>query len=422
MATTKWTCAVDSSKKATLSCQLTEDGKQPHSFSLNLKGVCYSPAPINGSNAFAPAIGDWYWDKFDSISSWERLWLRDFPNFRNLHVNSLRVYCMLSRQLEANGSFPSPWNKGQLFTHQGFLDLCWDRFAPREAQIHKYALVGIPLPSPMLWKHQYDAASSAEIAYWTGVLRETAQSVGSHPAVMGFTIQNEQDGADVCYKDPALAEFWWRQVDKMAAIVKEAAPDKLVGMATHDDPNIPREAAAYMARCPHIDFWGVNSYRTGNLRDLFDDYGQVPPNALKPVILTEWGMPATGHHVPSDLGSIYDDASTRAKAAAVVDRVVPQAYSHPLCIGLYYFEYCDEWWNQPEASNIYTRWGGPPAPGLPNGYWDNDGFGLYSIARGGGLPNNAPIWEGIGPKLPIDTHTERTELTSVLAKIFDTVG
>jgi hypothetical protein len=237
---------------------------------------------------------------------------------------------------------------------------------------------------------------------------------------MGFTIQNEQDGADVCYNNPAWATFWWSQVQTMAAAVKRAAPDKLVGMATHDDPNIPRKASAYMAKCPSIDFWGVNSYQTQTLSSIFNDYAALPPAARKPVIVTEWGMPATSHRDPNNLGSIYEDATTRHKTADVINRVVPQAYSNPICVGLYYFEFCDEWWNQPEAPNIYTWWGGPAASGLPNGYWDNDGFGLYSIKRGGNLPNNAPIWNPStnGPATPIDVHTERTELTGALSAIF----
>jgi hypothetical protein len=109
------------------------------------------------------------------------------------------------------------------------------------------------------------------IQYWTQVLSETAQTVGQHPAVMGFTIQNEQDGADVCYNDSNLANFWWGQVDAMAAVVKAAAPGKLVGIAVHYDPNIPGKAAAYMASCPHIDFWGVNTYQTLS----FDSVGRV---------------------------------------------------------------------------------------------------------------------------------------------------
>src|SRR5690349_21351675 len=99
----------------------------------------------------------------------------------------------------------------------------------------------------MFWKELYDdpnITSPAEKTYWTEVLGETARALGKHPAVMGFTIQNEIDGADVCYNNPKWAAFWWGQAENMAKIVKEAAPDKLVGMATHDDNLIPGKAAS----------------------------------------------------------------------------------------------------------------------------------------------------------------------------------
>ena len=101
--------------------------------------------------------------------------------------------------------------------------------------------------------------------------------------------------------------------------------------------------------------------------------------------------------------------------------MLPQAYQHPLGLGLYYFEFCYEWWNQPEAPNIYTWWGGTRADGLPDGWWDQEGFGLYSIRRGNSLPNNAPIWVDNGPNTPIDVHTERTELTAKVRQAFANV-
>lgn len=428
MTTTQWTCGVDGSGKATLLCQITENGKPSNPFPVKLKGLCYSPAPMNGSNKFAPALGDWYWDDFNAggtvIHGWSPLWQRDLPAMRRIGANSIRVYCMLSRQLNGNGTFPQPWNSGHLFTHGRFLDWCFNTTAPPLDRHSKYVLVGIPVPATMLWKEQYDRASDAEKTYWMNVLAETAASMAQHPGVVGFTVQNEQDGADVCYNNTAWADFWWGQIEKMAAIVKKAAPDKLVGMATHDDPNIPRKAAAWMAKCPSVDFWGVNSYQTQTLDSIFGDYGRLTGSARKPVLLTEWGMPATSHRDPNNRGSIYEDPNTRKKAGDVLARMVPQAYGHPLCIGLYYFEYCDEWWNEPGAPNNYTWWGGPSAPGLPNGYWDNEGFGLFSIKRGGSLPNNAPIWDAKanGPALPIDVHYERSELTAILAKIFQSVG
>ena len=424
MASTKWTCSVDSNQTATLMCDM-DDGVHPrYSFPVKLRGVCYSPCPMNGSNKYAPAIGDWYWDSFKAgpvtISGWQDLWARDWPNLDALNVNTLRVYCMLSRQLPAGGGVPDPWDGGQLFTHKNFLDKCWGaRVSP---QSRKFVLVGIPMPDTMLWKDKYDQQPDKVKNYWINVLRETAQQVGQHPAVMGFTIQNEQDGASVCYDDPVMAKFWWGQVEAFAKIVKEVAPDKLVGMATHDDPNIPLKAASYMATCTHIDYWGVNTYQTVNFDAVFGPYAKVDAAALKPVILTEYGLPATTRRDPNDPGSIYDDAATAEKTAKVIGEVVPQAYANPLSLGMYYFEYCDEWWNQPEAPNIYTWWSGPANPGFPNGYWDNDGFGLFSIRRGPGLkPSDSP-WGDNGPRKPIDVHTKRQATFDTMANVFSAVA
>ena len=407
---TKWECAVDpTSKTATL--QGSRNAGPPEA--TTIRGVCYSPAPINGSNEFGPALGDWYWDDFGPVTGWKALWQRDLPRMRGL-VNAIRIYCSLSRQLNLDGTFPSPWNSGHLFTHQTFLDSCWNG----GDQDPMYVLVGIPLPATMFWKTQYDSAPEALKTYWTNVLQETVAQLGQHPAVMGFTIQNEQDGADVCYGDPTLAAFWWGQVEKMAAIVKSAAPDKLVGMATHDDPQIPARAASYMANCPHIDFWGINTYQTESFDSVFSGYAGLTGVALKPVILTEYGLPATGHRDPSNPETIYDDGSTREKTATVIGDMLSKAFQDSLGLGVYYFEFCDEWWNQPEAPNIYTWYGGPPNPGFPNGYWDNDGFGLHSVRRGGSLPNDAPIWVNNGPNSPVDVHTERTELTTVVRQAY----
>jgi hypothetical protein len=190
-------------------------------------------------------------------------------------------------------------------------------------------------------------------------------------------------------------------------------------MATHDDPQIPARAASYMANCPHIDFWGVNTYQTLSFDSVFSGYAGLTGSALKPVILSEYGLPATGHRDSSNPMTVYEDPSTRGRAAAVVGNMLPKAFQNPLGLGVYYFEFCDEWWNQPEAPNIYTWYGGPAAPGFPNGYWDNDGFGLYSVKRGGNLANNAPIWVGNGPNAPVDVHTERTELTAVVRAAYE---
>lgn len=425
--TTSWSSSVSISSSggsptASLSVSLNGGTPQP----IVLKGVAYSPCPLNGSNAYGPNLGDWFWDSFGSITGWSALWARDLPTLRPasaggaIGANCIKVYSMLSRQLTNSGGYPNPWNSGQLFTHTSFLDACWN-----DGKDPLYVLVGIPLPQAMFWLDIYNQTPSAEITFWTNVLQETVAQVGQHPAVAGFIIQNEQDSGVVTYgANTQSVDFWWSQVEAMAAIAKKAAPSKLVGMAVHDDPNICGQAASYMANVPSLDFWGVNTYQTQSFSSVFGPtpsgpgYAGLPSAALKPVVITEWGMPATSRTVPTDPSTIYDNATTIANAAGVVTNMVPQAFAEGLLVGFMYFEYCDEWWNQGGSPNIYTWWGGTAAAGFPNGYWDQDGFGLYSIQRGQGLANNAPTWAQSGPNMPIDVHTARAGLVTALANAY----
>ncbi|HEX8998769.1 MAG TPA: hypothetical protein VGB07_02645, partial [Blastocatellia bacterium] len=128
--TTVWSTSVNTSVPANPVAGLTVSTNGGAATSVALKGVCYSPCPMNGSNSYGPNIGDWFWDSYSgtgySITGWSALWARDLPNIRALGANTLRVYSMLSRQLNDDGTFPSPWNSGHLFTHTAFLDECWN--------------------------------------------------------------------------------------------------------------------------------------------------------------------------------------------------------------------------------------------------------------------------------------------------------
>lgn len=425
LTTTPATTAQGSVPSASLS--LSVNGQT--STNTTLKGVCYSPCPINESNANAPNLGDYFWDSFSgtgyAITGWLDLWQRDFPNLRNLDINTIRVYSMMSRHINSDGSYPSPWDSGQLFTHYSFLDQCWNGGSQP-----LYVLVGIPLPQAMFWQEQYQQLPQDQIDFWTNVLTETVTQLASHPAVLGFVIQNEMDSGVVTYGgNTQYVEFWWSQVQAMAQAATNAlgGAQKLIGMAVHDDPNICGQAASYMATTTAIQFWGVNSYQTVNFDTVFGTtpeghgYAGLTGSALKPVILTEWGMPATSHKDPNDPTSIHANHTTISNAAKMITAVVPTAFQQPLCLGLYYFEYSDEWWSQDGSPNIYTWYGGSAASGFPNGYWDQEGFGLYSVARGSKdgkqLPNDAPVWVQTGgdggPNIP-DVVTERTGTVEAL--------
>lgn len=442
-----WKATVDvgaTQKTAKLTVTRTDDNTTSP---FVIRGVCYSPAPMNASNKNGPSLGDWYWNTLENPSNpydvwayaWESVWARDLNNLRALGVNCIRVYSMLYKQIGLKGEIPTEATYAGLpaFKHRKFLDLCWNN-----GQNPIYVIVGIPM-NPDLFRS--DVNTKHIQYYWEHVLVDTAKNLEKHPAVLGFTVANEVDAPGYTW-DPAnpnseKVQYWWKQVQKYAQMVKTVAPNKLVGIANHDFGDVlVKYAESYMGQCTSLDFWGTNSYQTVNFDSVFGTnglkgYNELTGVALKPVILTEWGLPATGHHDPNDRFSIYSDTATQTETAKVVAEVLPEAYKNPLCAGVTYFEFCDEWWKQDQPNGVpailYRWYGGTSNPGFPNGYWDEEGFGLYSIERAGYDGTNPQVrqlppyflWKEPyynGPYQP-DVLTERTPLFDTIKKTFSTV-
>jgi Glucanosyltransferase len=439
---TTWSCSVDSSGASPVAqLNVSVDGNPATPFRIT--AVCYSPCPIGASNSAAPAIGDWFWDSYDGVTNWEGTWSNDLPNIAALGANLIRVYCFLDQQLVS----PPPTTP-TIFTHTDFLDAC--------LQNGLYVLVGIPLPQWMFCLGEDSPVPDFDRAWWTDRLRNTVAQVAAHPAVFGFTIANEVDNGsvDTYSSDSAKAKYWWGVVEEMAAIAKEIAPGKLIGIANHDDTGICANCAGEMAACTAIDFWGVNTYQPTSFASVFGGdsyttgYALLSGAALKPVVLTEYGFPSTSRLTADTLNpqNIYSDATTQQNVASVLNTMLPLAYAQLLNMGVCYFEYCDEWWNQsgysitagftcPDATgadapdggagadlappDIYTWYGGPPACGFPNYYWDNDGFGVYSVGVGEGRDPAEP-WDAItnAPALPLDTRTSRSAVIAAIQKMY----
>lgn len=420
-----------------------------------LKGVCYSPSPINFSNKDAPAIGDLFWDTFSGVSNgqnytvfnWYALWgsgplggtpysaRGDLDQIRALNCNCLRVYSGIARQLGPKGEVPAP-GTGQLFTHKAFLDRCWNN-----GNNPIYVLVDIPMADACFRKDVPDLPAGT-IAFWEANLRESVRQLKDHPAVIGFNMMNEKDADIATFPnagsgDPnEFTEYFYSQSEKYARIMKQEAPDKLVGWALHDAPAFVKFASqkpvgnSYMKRlkAAGFDFWGINSYQTLSLSSILGNedgsYANVPDEAFLPVLFTELGWPATGHREPTnDTLSIYEDDTTHQRTAATLRLMYPQALNSNKVLGTFYFEFQDEWWKQENPGdsrfNNYT-WNGQPSPnpGFPNGFWDEEGFGLFSTRRTAPRVNNDNNFPGNGPVLPVDTLTERKPITQALRDVY----
>lgn len=422
-----------------------------------LKGVCYSPAPINFSNKDAPAVGDLFWDSFgvfvdgkqvDTVYNWFALWgegalggtpyyaRNDLNRIRDLGCNSIRVYSMIARQLGLNGEIPPP-KSGQLFEHKAFLDACWNN-----GQNPIYVIVDIPMADPCVRKDINPAAG--EIEFWESNLEETVLQLKDHPAVIGFNIWNEKDAMPASFpasgQPNELTEYFYGQSAKYAAFIQSNAPGKLAGWAFHDAPDFVKFASVQPADNPYMaqmkaagfDYWGVNSYQTQNFDSILGNvdgsYGNLPESMSLPVLFTELGWPATGHRDPGDPNSIYEDETTRSKTGALLSVMYPKALGSSKVLGTMYFEFQDEWWKQErDADPSYNSatWNGTPAAPttFPNSYWDEEGFGLFSTARAGGRANTDSNRSPNGNQatLPVDNIIERKEITRALTEVYNSL-
>lgn len=442
-----------------------------------IKGVTYSPAPVGYDASKGPALGDLFWDSFKTadnqtqIYNWYSLWgdgplgdgqtaaRDDLEKIRNLGVNTIRVYAMLSRQLLQDGSIPD-LKSGQVFTHEQFLDRC--------AVKGLHVLVDLPLPDTLFWRNKYESVQQGrpqEIEFWETVLKEVADELKQNPAVMGFSIMNEKDGDNSAFMhngsdSNANTDFFYYQAIRYAREIKKIAPDKLVGWAIHDAPKLvywasthrfsdgPLKGRIYFEELADaFDYWGVNTYHMNPhddqpmLRPVLGNspsdtenqdttqnrtYNTLTGKMRKPVIFTEWGWPGTGREGDAVTGAIMENESTRKETATAITRAFGQAYGskdyaqygtinyQDILAGVFFFSYSHEWWKSGNPSGWNATPGQKRVENFPNHFWDEEGFGLFKIGKLGQKQSDGSPWCGPGPCLPYDELVPMSPMTEAL--------
>lgn len=462
-SSSKWELSKDSAGAFSLTLTKSVAGKVTSEPDFKIKGVCYSPTPINVRGDGLPNVGDFFFDNVTNSNggvdfyNWFGLWgdkpmgdgfvaRNDLAKIRGLKANTVRVYSMLSRQQGNDPNvFPEPTAEYH-HRHKAFLDACWNGGVNP-----LYVIVGIPLPPDNVYYNLRDT-TPAKVRFYDHVLRETIADLKDHPAVLGFTTQNElNDGLDAYpgtggqmpADRPDLgttterSDYYWGKIKEHSDYAKTTAPDKLNGAAFHNfreiaqyASNHPQSGGTYLERATNLDFVGINVYDTVDYKAQYDNgWGAVQGDGRKALIFTELGFPATTRDNPDVPTGIREDVSTWQKTADLVKLMLPQAYQNGVSLGACYFEFSDEWWKQggdeyPGGVRAVDRWaGGPVASGFPNGYWDEEGFGLFSIARYPGLKNSDPVLNEAnnGPDRRVDRLTERTPITKVVRDTFNSL-
>jgi hypothetical protein len=344
-----------------------------------IKGVVYSPTPIGGQPFDSPLK--------DSNAA---IWSRDLPLMRAMGVNAIHVYNVT----------PPPFDSGP-GPIINFLNAAWNG-----GDRPIYVIMSVFFTRGAVLSNT-DATNAIANQY-----HDLDAKYASYPAVLGVTIGNEL-GMD------SFNSTEWANFNKIARAAKQGFidagfPDSIV-TTSEADGNIGAITAGEAHGAP-VDVWGINIYRGRTFTNLFT---QIKAATSKPVILTEWGAPASYHPAsgstytfgsgPTALGACTQGSGTTSisdvaelpgsgnpNMAGLVDYVTNAeaqlyntGYKDPggtTASGGFFFMWQDEWWKGGDPNAHNGGGGSPPVVAFngafPGCYDDEGWFGLYSVARG----------------------------------------
>ena len=357
-----------------------------------------------------------------------------------------------------------------------FLDLCWNHGVNPI-----YVVIGIALDPWLAFPGANPDLASMhdERMFIERTTKWLAQRYGYHPAVIGFAIGNETNLPFARGTDRYID--YWQYLNHLGAVAKRYAPDKLTMTAFADypagetpmllkplvtfknggdahagAPTIPvcvdqggenpgtdcssgHRRRAYPADIYALDVWGFNAYRRPETEDvanfkrwIIDGHytngsairTELPNPAPRPIILTEWGAPASirtrdgqpppppNPHWVSASPGVADEfhGAPGYRAARLIQEIASDIYGPRSTLsttgggilsGGYAFEFQDEWWK--EAQHQPETWSshdttiltskfpfGEPGAGFSS-YWDEEWFGLMSVSTGAGRRPDSPV-------------------------------
>jgi hypothetical protein len=310
--------------------ELKRDGQK-----FLVKGVCYQPTPIGDNPSAAAPFGDYFTANFGAITG------RDLPLIRALGANTIRIY---------------GWDATA--DHTAFLDACYNGGVDSI-----YVLINRWIDPGTNWN---DAGAVGVIEQ---TFRQIDQGLGSHPAVLGIALGNE---ANIQNGNGDNAAFW-AAMNRVALAIKAQTPTRLVSVAITD--SIP-QIAAHDAEVGALDFWCVQTYRGTTMGTLFTEFAAA---STKPLLLTEFGMDAFDHGAQAEYP---DNAEFVGQTVAGLWGEI--AANHDVAAGGCVFEFGDEWWKSSAGSALIHDGGGFPLGGLPDGFANEEWWGLYRVAGNGG--------------------------------------
>ena len=194
---------------------------------------------------------------------------------------------------------------------------------------------------------------------------KTVTDLKDNPAILIWNIGNEQNYVN------GNNSYWYSLVQELAvrAYKIEGANYHPVCASNGNVYNIGNTSfRADDASLTYMDLWGSNAYQL-NFSDFFNTYRNA---TKKPLVITEFGIDAYNYQSKAEYQIVqaYIDSTNWIQISAAND----------ICVGATVFEFTDEWWKDSNGSPFTHDFGGYPTNQHPDGYSNEEWWGVISIA------------------------------------------
>jgi len=349
--------------------QLYVDG-QP----FRVRGICYSPTPVNESVYFAP-YGDYFTNEYSYI------WMRDLPLIKAMGVNVVRTYgwqvgndhTQFIEAIAANGLylFATFYMGEESETPVGSSNSRSKVIKTFQKEVKKYA----DNPALLFWSFGNELNG-----VWNGYLQSLSKDDnydGGKGTACGWDERYDDLGG--CWIHKGLAPLpgtrcygtsycvykrLFTFINEAAAAAHEVA-DVVVVSAFADVDALYDKVGRAGDLAPDLDAWTAQVYRGSTFGDFYEMMGL---NTDKPVLLTEYGVDAYHdtcgnssktpcYNTPGDDSGSFEDEDSQALFALNLTREIDSAASDYKrcegaakgdtdCIGIggFLMSWTDEFW------------------------------------------------------------------------------
>ena len=262
---------------------------------FEVRGACYQPILPGNSNSYK------WWEHPEQYE-------RDLDLLKDMGATVIRAgYDRIPKSNEM----------------EAFLDACYER------GIYVFLTK---------WVHDSSQFTDAIKTDFLGMVTDWKD----YPAIFGWILGNEVN----MRISSADYDAWYVFLDSCAAAAKAADADHIVMTTNSKKSGYGNNfTICEDTRVPHLDVWGIQTYRGDSFGNLFTQYQAI--GTTKPFIMSEWGCDAL------DARTKEENQEMQAEYVAALWEEIEENLSaddsNKQCLGGLVFSWTDGWWKNQGA-------------------------------------------------------------------------